>query len=206
MQQLRQQGFTLLEVILAMAITAFIAILAYNALTVAINTSEQHEKKAQQLLAIQQALTVLARDIENSVPRAIIDEYGDAQPALMGGNLLDYPLQLTRRGWTNPLEQPRGELQRVRYSVIEQQLWRESWPVLDRLSEDEGLQRVMLIDDIEELKLAFLKPDSSSANTALGGEWVDEWNSFGLRPIAIDVELQLETFGRVRRVFEILEQ
>lgn len=202
----KQAGFTLIEVILAMAITAFVAMLGYSALSTAMNTAEQHEKKANQLADIQLALSVLERDIRNAVIRGIKDEYGDEQSAMMGGVLADYPLQLTRRGWDNPTEVKRGELQRLRYEYSESKLWRENWLILDRISEEEGKQRVMVIDQLESFELAFLSPSASGAgSSAIGGVWQDEWDDNSL-PLAIEVRLEIENFGQVKRVFEIPTQ
>ena len=199
----RQQGFTLLEVVLAIAITAFVAVLGYNALSVAIITAEQHEEKVKQLGDIQLALTILERDGRNIVPRPIVDEYGLKQAALIGGDLTEYPLQLTRRGWDNPLDIRRGELQRVRYEYSDNTIWREHWLVLDRVDENTNKQRVKLIDGVERFKLTFLAQDNAVAVEGVGGEWQGEWDSNTL-PLAIQIELELTDFGGVRRVFEIL--
>ncbi|MGK0442201.1 MAG: general secretion pathway protein J [Pseudohongiellaceae bacterium] len=198
-----QAGFTLLEVILAMAITAIIALLGYNALSVAINTAEQHELKAAQLGEVQLALTVLERDCRNAVNRPITDEYGLEQKALLGGELAEYPLQLSRRGWDNPTEIRRGEIQRVRYEVIDNAIWREHWLVLDRQDEESSKQRVKLIDNVDRFELFFLKKLGSGGSAGNDAEWKKDWDQPYL-PLAIKIEIELTDFGVVRRVFEIL--
>ena len=196
-------GFTLIEVILSMAITAFIAVIAYSALSVAISTSERHEQKAQQLADIQLALSVLERDIRNSVARGIKDEFGDEQAAMMGGALADYVLQLTRRGWDNPTDIKRGDIQRVRYEFNDNTLWRQHWLVLDRLNEGDDRLRVMVIDKVTAFDVLFLKPDNNTANpSSLGGVWQEDWDENDM-PLAIEVRLDIEHFGLVKRVFEI---
>ncbi|MCR8923242.1 type II secretion system minor pseudopilin GspJ [Dasania sp. GY-MA-18] len=197
-----QQGFTLIEVVLAIAITAFVAALGYSAISTAINTAEQHEQKAQELSDVQLALSVLERDIRNAVARPIIDEYGHEQAALSGGELAEYALQLTRRGWANPSEVRRGELQRVRYEYSDNTLWREHWLVLDRVDEDSSKQRVKLISGVELFELRFLKPDATT-NNELGGEWQPNWDEQAM-PAAVEINFELTRFGLVRRVFEIL--
>ncbi|WP_339671098.1 type II secretion system minor pseudopilin GspJ [Dasania marina] len=201
-QQKQQRGFTLIEVVLAMAITAFVAALGYSAISTAISTAEQHELKAQELSDVQLALTVLERDIRNAVARPIIDEYSHEQAALSGGDLAEFPLQLTRRGWTNPSEIRRGELQRVRYEFSDNTLWREHWLVLDRVDEDSSKQRVKVIADVESFELRFLKPNATASND-IGGEWQANWDETQL-PAALEIKLQVNRFGLVRRVFEIL--
>lgn len=202
----QSQGFTLIEVLLAMGITAFVAVLAYSALSASITSSDIHERKAQQLADVQLALTFLERDIRHAAQRSIIDEYGDNVPAMTGGEQDDYLLRLTRRGWDNPTELRRGELQRVRYQIEDEALWRESWLVLDRTSEDEGLQRAMLLDNVIEMRLRFLEGSASSATTpASAGEWRDDWVGAGDRlPLAVELELDIENFGQVKRVFSVI--
>ncbi len=197
-------GFTLIEVMLAMLITAFVAMLAYSGLSTSIIAAEGHEEQAQQIADIQLPLTVLERDIRNAVLRPINNEYDDVEGALIGGALSDYPLVLTRRGWHNPRELPRGELQRVRYVLEDDELWRESWSVLDRNSEYEGQQRTLLLKGVVNLELAFLDGGSVNASSSsLGGEWVDIWDDAEDLPLAVDIKLELENFGEVRRVFSI---
>ncbi|MDC3332886.1 type II secretion system minor pseudopilin GspJ, partial [bacterium] len=136
--------------------------------------------------------------------RTIKDEYDDSQPAFEGGAFNDYILRLTRSGWANPRGLPRGEVQRVRYTLEGRELWRESWSVLDRVDSESSLQRTLLINSVEEMKVLFLKPDASI--TPLGGEWVEEWNNATQLPMAVDVVLEIEKFGRVRRVLNITLQ
>lgn len=206
--QSSQRGFTLIEVMLAIAITAFIAVIAYSGLSAAINASERQQLQVKRLGDIQLALTVLERDIRQTVLRAVVDEYGDRQSALLGGSQQEYLLQLTRAGWDNVADQRRSELQRVRYQLEDNELWRENWLVLDRLDSEEGLQRVLLIDGVTDFQLSFLDGESSSASQSpLGGEWVDDWSpesGTDRLPLAVEIRLDIENFGAVRRVIELL--
>lgn len=198
------RGFTLIEVMVAITITAFVALLAYQGLSAALTAAERNERQVQQLADIQLPLTVLERDIRNAVARPIVDEYGDTVAALSGGVFEDYLLKLTRRGWTNPRNLPRGELQRVRYSLENDQLWRESWSVLDRLTEQDSLRRTLLLDNVNNIELAFLNHRSALAQASpIGGEWVDNWASASQLPTAVMVSIELENFGELRRVFSI---
>lgn len=201
-------GFTLIEVLLAMAITAFIAVLAYSALSASIASSEVHGRKAQQLADVQLALTFLERDIRHAVSRGIRDEYGDQQSALSGGALEEFALQLTRRGWDNPTDIRRGELQRVRYQLEGEALWRESWLVLDRISEDEGLQRAMLIDSVTDFSLRFLgSTGAGGSSSGLTEEWLESWTVNGdSLPRAIEIDISIKNFGQVVRVFSLAAQ
>lgn len=199
-------GFTLIEVMLAMLITAFVAMLAYSALSTSIIAAEVHEEQAQQIADIQLPLTILERDIRNAIARPINNEYDEVEGALIGGALNDSPLMLTRRGWHNPRELPRGELQRVRYVLEDDELWRESWSVLDRKSEYQGRQRSLILTGVINLELAFLNAGSVNASSSpLGGEWVQNWDDVESLPLAVDIKFELENFGEVRRVISIVQ-
>ena len=200
----RDRGFTLIEVMLAMLITAFIAILAYQGLSAAMNAEEGNRKQLERMADIQLPLTVLERDIRHAVDRPIVDEYGDKVAAMSGGELDEYLLRLTRSGWANPRGLPRGGLQRVRYQLEDGKLWRESWSVLDRLGEEQGRQRTLLMENINRVELSFLNPDSAGAGQSeLGGEWVDQWDKANGLPLAVQVKFEIEGFGELRRVFSI---
>lgn len=199
-------GFTLIEVMLAMLITAFVAMLAYSALSTSIIAVEVQEEQAQQIADIQLPLTILERDIRNATARPINNEYDEVEGALIGGALNDSPLMLTRRGWHNPRELPRGELQRVRYVLEDDELWRESWSVLDRKSEYQGRQRSLILTGVINLELAFLNAGSVNASSSpLGGEWVQNWDDVESLPLAVDIKFELENFGEVRRVISIVQ-
>ena len=197
-------GFTLIEVLLAMVITSMIALLAYTGLSTAMTAAEGHEGQAQQIAAIQLPLTVIERDIRHAVSRPIRDEYDEEEAAFVGQNFNDYPLILTRSAWDNPRELARSDLQRVRYLLQNDELWRESWSVLDRLSETDGQQRTLLLKGVENLQLAFLKADPSTTRpSGIGGEWVDDWEEKEALPRAVEIKIELANFGELRRVYSI---
>jgi general secretion pathway protein J len=189
---------------LAMVITAFIALLAYNGLSVSITAAERHEKIARRLAEIQLPLTIIERDIRHAVNRAIRDSYDDTLAAMSGGALNDYLLILTRSGWDNPRGLTRGGLQRVRYRLEDEKLWRESWSVLDRVNEEQGQQKTMLMSGVLSVELAFLDPQSAGARSSpIGGEWKEEWDVKDRLPIAVEILFELEGFGEVKRVYSI---
>lgn len=198
------RGFTLIEVLLAMVITAFIALMAYQGLSAAVTAAEGLEAQTERLVDMQLPLAVLERDIRHAVARPITNEYGSQDPAMSGGELEEYFIELTRRGRVNPGSAPRGDLQRVRYQLEGEQLWRESWGVLDRYTLDEAYQRTLLLDNVVRIRLAFLDSNSPGAPTSrLGGEWVENWQYPAQLPLAIDMSIELKDVGEIRRVFSI---
>lgn len=206
----RARGFTLVEVLIAMAITALVAALAYSGISTVLIGAEQLRTVSQRTRDLNRTLYLLDRDIRQFVARAVRDEFGDLQPALRGGDLALFPLTLTREGWHNSLDLPRSELQRVHYYLEDDELWRAYYPVLDR-AVDVQLSRVRLMDGIESLEWRFLdsleslRIDRDLVVDTRG--WAQSWvaepgGSQALAPpVALELSLELFDLGLIRRFY-----
>ncbi|MCZ6887992.1 MAG: type II secretion system minor pseudopilin GspJ, partial [Gammaproteobacteria bacterium] len=138
----QNRGFTLLEMLVAVAIFAVIGVMSTTLLTQMVQFSNATTDRGERLTELQRAMTILQRDIEQLSYRYIRDELGDPVNELqIGGVAL---IELTRRGWQNPMALRRSQLQRVAYVVEEQTLFRVFWPVLDRAPDTEPISQVLL--------------------------------------------------------------
>jgi len=205
------RGFTLIEVLVAMAITALISAVAYGALSSALSAAESVRSATVRSHDINQTLTVLSRDIRQVVNRSIIDEFNQPAPALSGGLLSRYPLTLTRAGWHNSTGAPRSTLQRVRWWIEEDVLWRAHFPVLDRTPGTEPIETAML-DDVEGFEVRFLPTivdlKSDRDDVIDDRDWRDNWIADVSQPdlelpipAAVEIVLQLAGLGEVRRLY-----
>jgi general secretion pathway protein J len=204
------QGFTLLELLVALAIFSLIAVMAYGGLETVLNQQARTQENAESLAALQKTYLVMQRDIEQMVPRPIRDEYGDSQPALIGTTLF----QFTRGGWNNPANHPRSTLQRVGYSLQDQQLMRYAWMVLDRAQDSAPVQQP-LASDIKSMQVRYLDQT---------GDWQEQWpplqagsnpgtnpsqpgNITGANPMdypkAIEITLEHARFGTLVWLFQL---
>ena len=66
------RGFTLIEVLVAMAITALVAIVAYSALSAAISSAEALRISTERARDIGQVMAILSRDIRQVAKRTVI--------------------------------------------------------------------------------------------------------------------------------------
>ena len=169
----RQSGFTLLELLVAIGIFALMAAMAYGGLNNLIESRQITDQHAARLTQLQTTFLWLGRDIEQTVNRRIRDEYGDSQLALSSTEVGRYQLELTRGGWRNPVGRARSNLQRVAYSVRENQLIRFYWNVLDRAQDSKPLE-VVLLDGVERMELRFLSATVAGQNQGQQ-QWVDDW-------------------------------
>jgi len=204
-------GFTLIEVLVAMAITAVIAVLAYVSLSTVIVGVDSVRSEADQINTLNRAFQVLARDIRQVVDRPILDEFGSREAALEGGPLARQMLALTRAGWHNTVDLPRSSLQRVAYYLEEDRLIRASWSVLDRSGSSEP-REVTLLEGVESFDLQFLD-DISALRINQGIEldrrlWFDNWladisqpNVVIELPAALTIRLDITDWGQIERTY-----
>ena len=117
-------GFTLVEVLIALGITAFVSVIAYTSLSAVLSGAERLRENTDRSYEINRAFMILSRDLRQFVDRPVRDEFGEREPGLTGGLLARFPLSFTRTGWHNPNGYPRSNLQRVNYRLEDDALWR----------------------------------------------------------------------------------
>jgi general secretion pathway protein J len=185
-------GFTLLELLVAMAVFAVMSALAYGGLTSVLNARVQTDQSAARLQEIQTAFLWLQRDIEQAVARGIRDEFGAPTPALQGGLGAPLPLALTRGDEAQPIDTLRATLRRVAYRIEGDVLQRLSWLVLDRV-QTSAPRTTPLLSGVLSLRLRFLGKEWGSA-------WPPTTETIATLPRAIEVTLRLREAGDLRRL------
>lgn len=195
----RHSGFTLLEVLVAISIFAVIGLGANQMLRTMIDTHDKTSAKIASMNNLTRVFAALERDFSHAIPRFTRDEFGDPQPPLMiyTGQ---YPVELTRSGWSNPINLPRSNLQRVAYEVnADGELVRLFWLVLDRAEDSEPIEQIML-SGVEDFRLRLVTREGESTEV-----WPDG-NFDALLPAGIELYLQTEEFGELRKVFALVDE
>ena len=196
------RGFTLIEVLVALAVFAVLAALAYGTLNQSLLSAEILNDRMDRLQSIQRTVRMLADDLQQLAPRPIRDELGDNfRPALDTGFQSGFAIELTRGGWSNPVVLPRSTLQRVGYRIEDNELIRYQWFTLDRTLSNDPVA-VTLLDGVESIQFRFY-----DAN----GEFTEQWpplsNQGGggirMRPRAVEFILRLEDEGELSRLVEV---
>jgi len=194
-----------------MAITAFVALVAYTTLSSVINGVEGVREEADRLHELTRALDVMSRDIRQVVDRPITDEFGLLRSALEGGPLARETLALTRAGWHNTTGAPRSALQRVAYYLEGEQLIRAVYPVLDRTTAIEPREMVLL-EGVTAFELRFLADVAAvQADRNLEFDrrfWQESWVADVSQPAttiplpqAIELRLELAHWGEIERLY-----
>lgn len=196
-----ERGFTLLELLVAIAILSLVAVGSYQLLFGTIATRDNALARERGLRDLQRAGMLLQRDLVQTVKRPVRDEFGDLQPAFLTPR--ENSMELTRLGWRNPQQQVRSELVRVRWQVLDGKLVREYWPVLDRARSSQPVQTVLL-EGVSDFRVM----------VRAGGNWVPAWPPLGdgqrkpadqPLPEAVEVSFSLSPWGEVRRVILLPE-
>lgn len=208
-QRVEQGGFTLIEVLIAMFITAIVGLMAFSGLDAAVNAIERNKEQSAQLDNLNRLFSVLGRDLRHTVARSIRDENGETQATFI---LTDEPrLSFTRSAWFNPREKQikRSEVQRLEYRLEENKLYRRTWYSLDR-SDENAMVEAVLIDGVTNIRYQVLwQSGQNSGANKLGGRWLESWpdNSLGTNletvPFAIKLNIELEGLGEIERLYEL---
>lgn len=199
----RMHGFTLLELLVAMAIFGVLGAMALGGLNAVLDQQEIARKQLERLQRVQRAVRIMTTDFSQLNPRISRDQLGQpAEPPLLAPCRSDALICLTRDGWRNPFwRQPRGTLQRVRYRHEDEQLIRDSWPVMDPTLSNEPRSEVLL-DHVDGLEIGFLDSFGQAQE-----EWPDQETTGGevdnQLPMAVSITIRLADWGEIVRIIEV---
>lgn len=192
----RQCGFTLIEVLVAIAIFAGLSLSAYQVLDQVQRSNAQSIEKTDRLKALQRAMVIIDNDFRQIALRQFRTNGEVASDMLIewGSGLLssdENGVLFVRLGWLNPQNRfPRGEVSKVGYRIIADTLQRVWWRYPDTPVGQEGIT-TPLLDRVTSLKMRFYSE----------GEWKEEWSEKRALPKAVAFTLELEDYGTIERIY-----
>jgi len=201
-----QRGFTLLELIVSIAIFTIVGALAMGGYNQLVKQSSIAQDKMQRVRKVQAAILKISQDLEQLEPRPVRQPLGSATlPALLADNRNQVLMEFTRAGWSNSAGVQRSTLQRVDYRLEEKKLYRDYYTVLDRTLSNEPV-KTELLDKVRTVTLRFM---DSTRN------WQTQWPALSgtpgatgvgagrLRPLAVEITVELEDWGKIVRLVEL---
>lgn len=183
-------GFTLIEVLLALAISAIVLVAISFAFAGALQLREHSSAKLDQSLPVERAMDLMRRDLKNVVPPGLMLAGPLQSGAFQGGVDANDGIQIyTSTGLITPND-PWGDIQKVTYGLQSSSDSTNGSKDLIRAvtrnllatgPEDEDDQRIM--SGVQSIAFSYFD----------GSEWLDTWDDTTQTnlPFAVRVNLQL---------------
>jgi len=195
----RQAGFTLIEILMALAVFALLAAAGIALMRTGLDSRAAVAHSTDRVAQLQRARAILRSDFAQLRLRAGRNEGGLRRDWKFLGNARPTSgeplLAFTRGGWTNPaMAEPRSELAYVELRLEEERLVRRLLLRPDPTRATPAGEEI-LFDGVKRLRVSYF----------LRGAWRDEWRvpaaESGTLPEAVAIELDLTGIGRVHQVF-----
>lgn len=170
----KQSGFTLLELVIALAIFALLGLASWGLFDGVVRVQQATTAHEREFRSLQRAMAVIERDLMHVTEQPVV--------------LTPARLQLQRSQWRNPLDQPRSERQALSYQLENGALWRET-----RGDGTAIVQRQKLLDEVRDLSWRLFDADAG---------WRSDWPAGQGKkaPMALEVQVSVGRFEAIRRV------
>ncbi|MBU2870321.1 type II secretion system minor pseudopilin GspJ [Colwellia sp. E2M01] len=199
MKQFAQQGFTLLEVLIAIAIFSVVSLASFTIFDTVLRGDENSKIRSEKQNELQRAFLLIERDFTQIAKRTMRLNGEAATDTFIHTSDDSFikdeqSIAFVRNGWTNPgLLLPRGDMQSVAYRLVDGTLERLHYNFVDAVVGQEPRIRPLISDVIS---VVFEYHD--------GQRWEKKWDGATL-PQAIAIELDTESYGVIRRQFLVAD-
>lgn len=195
----RPGGFTLLEMVVAIAIFAVIAAISYAALDNFLAAKAHIDRANSRFESIETTFLLLQEDLRYAVNRSVRNGYGDAEAAFIAGPddglAAGERLRLTTiRPAPDGIGVPR--ITRVAWRLNNGELSRVTWRVLDRDVNSPEYGRAVL-SNVQDITLTLFSFDRGQLQTS------QAWTSDSALPLGVEVTLVLDGQPTYQRIFQV---
>lgn len=194
---LRQGGFTLAELLVAMAVLAVLATVSFRGLGSLLEADRHVQSETRRWNEVAIVAANIGRDLSLAIARSVRDDAGRARSGLIIDRVQDdsqEQLVITRLGDDGALS--RSDPRKVGYRLRERTLDYLVWPATD-LAPGAVPSVSPLLEDVAGLQLRALGQD---------GAWTPFWpagNQANALPRAVEVQIVLGTGARIARIFSL---
>lgn len=178
-----RNGFTLVEMLIALMLFAVIAVGAIGLLRFSVDAELASRNKTDSIAAQRRFLSVWTADLAQAVPRPVRDQAGASHSAFEA-DVDGVIIRLTRSGWDNVDGAARSSLQKVEYRVTPTALVRAAYPFPDGAAVGTGAEMLPLTG---APTLRFRSKD---------GNWRERWEPQLTTELPVAIELLLPQTGR----------
>lgn len=196
-----ESGYTLIEVIIALAVFAILSTLTASVMMQSFNTKKHLAIQTERMQQIQVAIPVIRRDIAQAINRAVRGNELRLFPPFIGES--NYT-EFTRGGFVNPNSTLKSSsLKRIAYLCQGDHLIRRSWPVVDSPARKEYRDQIFL-KNITHCSFSYISQSQ---------EILSVWRPYALSqrqknaslPAGIQLSLTFKVLGKMDFLFTIPE-
>jgi len=195
------RGFTLVEMLVAMAIFALIAVISYSGLAQFLQDRAVIKQRTDQLHQLNTTMLLLEQDFRFAIARPVRNGYGDSEPVLVSGTdseLVSGELVRLTTTRPNPELSPAQRLERTAWRLNDGVLSRVSWRVLDRDQDSQELHRNVL-QDVQEVRLEYLQWSQELQALQRSSNWADNDSL----PNGVELTLIMTNGATFHRLLEV---
>ncbi|WP_288491359.1 type II secretion system minor pseudopilin GspJ [uncultured Acinetobacter sp.] len=151
----KRSGFTLVELLVAIAIFAVLSALGWKIFDYLIKTKERNQQHELQIFELQDAYQIILRDSLQLIPMTA-NINGQIRPAL---SLSDNSLQFSKAGVSDPLKEGLAPYERIEYRYVpsEKMVYRLKYRSLN-ITNNEQPESSVLLKNVDQFRITVLNP------------------------------------------------
>jgi general secretion pathway protein J len=195
-------AFTLIEVIIALAIFALISMITAQALRQILHTEDAIAKKTKILHELELTQAYLNHDTRNFIISAVTGNEMQIFASFIGK---PYYMEFTRTGVDNPgNKNQNSKLRRIAYLCKNHNLVRRAWPILN-VDLRKNFRDLILLSDLKTCRFKYLTSKKELLTAWHRSNITNHKNNKNSNaddtPIALQIILSLPQFGDIEPIF-----